>query len=218
MTRRSIRSLERLARIFRGGPSVSLTGRFGCSAGVRAVVGPGCRVRVRTGFHSRGRGCWSARVRQGREPLQGLGDLAVPGPEGREAEDAVATGGERAGGGRGQSQALDLPEPGGPGQCEHRHPYQQVKGPCGADGVPGATPEAVTDVEEEVVELPGPRLRPPCRRCRSCSGTARTGPRPVPRRPRWWGLPSSPPLVRRLATTLPATPPTRPDSETLLDY
>lgn len=74
--------------------------------------------------------CWSAGVRQGLEPLQGLGDQVCPGPVRREAEDAASSGGDELGGGGEQSESKP---PGFPaadiaGQGEHRHPCEQVQG------------------------------------------------------------------------------------------
>lgn len=67
--------------------------------------------RVGAGFHGSGQGgavgtgsCLSSWVRQGCEPLQGLGDHVGPRPVGREAEDAAPSSGDELGGGGEQSE------------------------------------------------------------------------------------------------------------------
>lgn len=73
--------------------------------------------------------CWSARVRQSFEPVEGVCEDAGPGPVFGEAEDAAASGGDSLGGGgeRPQAEPSGFPGPGRAGQRQHRHPGQQVK-------------------------------------------------------------------------------------------
>jgi hypothetical protein len=70
-----------------------------------------------------------AGVGQEREPFEGGGDLAGPGPVLGEAENPAPAGGdELAGcGEQAEPQATRFPEPRPAGQGEHGHPGQQVE-------------------------------------------------------------------------------------------
>lgn len=73
---------------------------------------------------------WSAGVRQGVEPVQGIGNHVGPGSVLGEAEVAAAAGGDKPGGGGEQPkpQSTGLPPAGLVGQSEQGHPGQQIKG------------------------------------------------------------------------------------------
>ena len=72
---------------------------------------------------------WSAGVREGVEPVQGIGDHVGPGPVAGEAEVAAAAGGDELGGDgeEAKPQSAGFPEAGFAGQREQGNPGEQVE-------------------------------------------------------------------------------------------